>query len=160
MSDHGKGLDPLDPRSERIATRTVDPLRFCPECKSDDKVESDPADTVTFTETNETVRAAICLRCRIMWTERSPSGKELRADHGGGAKARAISLPGSPVRPYSDPRLDPRLVTVGKAEHPAIRSRRVELRRDIAYYEACKAPGHTSCRCHEIERKWSKLWDA
>lgn len=105
-------MDPtMAPHPKTTVIGEVDPLSFCPECGKDDKVRVSrpPTGGVTFPETGEQVAGYVCGRCRTMWTERSPSGHEVRADLGG-PRGTTISLPGQATRPriverkVSDPR--------------------------------------------------------
>lgn len=111
MSDE-RDMDPTmasHPKTTIIGE--VDPLSFCPQCGKDDRVRVSrpPTGGITFDDTKEKVAGYVCSRCRTMWTERAPSGREVRADMGG-PRGTTISVPGRPTRPRiierkpSDPR--------------------------------------------------------
>lgn len=161
----GNRIDPTDERSIAKAKvrRIFDPLAFCPECGHDTNVETTSRENgITFTETGERARVGICRSCRIIWSERTPLGQEMRAELGGGKRRTSISVPGAPTRPYRDERLDllvgqtppqgpVQKAHTGRAEGPTDTDRA-----ELLHYDRCRIPGCGECA--RIESVWNARW--
>ncbi len=92
--------NPLDRAARGVEiVRRVDPLSFCYQCGKDDQTLVVPAALgVRFTATGEEAAVGVCRRCRVMWSERTPSGQQIRCEIGGGKRSRSVSLPGRSTR--------------------------------------------------------------